>query len=202
MLICLFSSLVLIYSTAHASVAIESAVVEAPLWDAQIKMVNFPKEEEMKIKQAVELIRQVIASDEFRARVLAHTFEGKQTYVDNLGLSNEEIYKKIIDGSETLAPEKNGKMDVELELYHQSTNTIGYTYPNTIRIWINRKYFNRYTPVQVADNLFHEWLHKLGFDHSTRHSRSRNHSVPYAIGYLVEELAAKHFQKTSIQASL
>ncbi len=186
MLVLRLTLLILINSSAFASVA-----SEAPLWDAQISMVNFQSDEKAKVKEAVHLIRQVIASDEFRQRVLGHQFEGKNTYVDNMGLSNEDIYKKIMDGSETLVPEKNGRMDVELELYHQSTNTIGYTYPNTNRIWINRKYFTRYTPVQVADNLFHEWLHKLGFDHATKNSPSRNHSVPYAIGYLVEELAAK-----------
>ena len=86
---------------------------------------------------------------------------------------------------------KNNTMDVELELYHQKTNTIGYTYPNTVRIWMNTKYFNKYTPVKVADNLMHEWMHKLGFTHATVWSKERDHSVPYAIGYLVEELAEK-----------
>jgi hypothetical protein len=164
-------------------------------FDATIHMVNFPPSEEKKVLKAVELIKKVVASEEFKQRVLEHTYHGKKTFVDNLGLSNEEIYKKIIEGSEMLVPGKNGKMDVELELYHQNTATIGYTYPNTTRIWMNIRYFNRYTPVQVADNLFHEWLHKLGFDHALKHSISRNFSVPYAIGYLVEELALKYYQQ-------
>jgi hypothetical protein len=85
-------------------------------------------------------------------------------------------------------------MDVELELYQNTSNTIGYTYPHTSRIWMNSKYFNKYTPVQVADNLFHEWLHKLGFDHAIKYTLRRNYSVPYAIGYLMEELAHKHYR--------
>jgi hypothetical protein len=164
-------------------------------FDAAIHLVNFPPEEEKKVLKAVELIKKVVASEEFKQRILEHTYEGKKTFVDNMGLSNEEIYKKIIEGSEMLVPGKNGKMDVELELYHQNTATIGYTYPNTTRIWMNTRYFNRYTPYQVADNLFHEWLHKLGFDHALKHSISRTFSVPYAVGYLVEELARKHYQQ-------
>lgn len=162
--------------------------------DARIHMVNFPQEQEDKVHQAVDLIKKVVASAEFKNRILNHTFEGKKTFVDNKGFTNEQIYQIILDGSETMIPGKNGRMDVELELYQQSTNTIGYTYPNTTRIWVNTKYFNKYTPVQVADNLFHEWMHKLGFDHAIRYSKSRNYSVPYAIGYLVEELAAKYYR--------
>lgn len=163
-------------------------------FDARINLLNFPQAQEEKVLKAVELIKKVVLSEEFKQRILSHTYEGKKTYVDNKGLTNEQIYQAILDGSETLIPEKNGRMDIELELYQQSTTTIGYTYPHTSRIWVNTKYFNKYSPVQVADNLFHEWLHKLGFDHALKYSKSRNYSVPYAIGYIVEELARKHYQ--------
>lgn len=163
-------------------------------FDAQIHMVNLAQDQEAKVHKAIELIKKVVGSEEFKQRVLSHEVDGKKTYNNNKGFSNEQIYQMIVDGSETLMPGKNGRMDVELELYQQSTNTIGYTYPNTTRIWVNTKYFNRYTPVQVADNLFHEWVHKLGFDHDVKYSKSRNYSVPYALGYLVEELAAKYYQ--------
>ena len=172
---------------------ITQQLLAAP-FDAHIRMVNFPQEEVAKINTAVQLIKKVIASPEFKQRVLSHSYEGEKKYVGNKGMTNEQIYQHILEGSETLIPEKNGKMDVELELYHDPSTTIGYTYPNTSRIWINKKYFNKYTPVQVADNLFHEWLHKLGFDHALKYSKSRNYSVPYAIGYLVEELAHKYYQ--------
>ncbi len=164
------------------------------VFDAHINMVNFPQEQEAKVHKAVELIKKVVSSPEFKERILAHSYQGKKTFVDNKGLTNEEIYQLIVDGSELLAPGKNGRMDIELELYKNSSTTIGYTYPNTTRIWVNTKYFDKYSPVQVADNLFHEWLHKLGFDHALKYSKSRNYSVPYAIGYLVEELATKHYR--------
>lgn len=170
-----------------------SVNTHAATFDAQINMVNFPQEQESKILKAVELIKKVVTSDEFKNRVIDHSYEGRKEFVDNKGLTNEQIYQLILEGSETLTPGKNGRMDVELVLYQNSSTTIGYTYPNTTRIWINTKYFNKYSPVQVADNLFHEWLHKLGFDHSLKYSKKRNYSVPYAIGYLVEELAHKHY---------
>jgi hypothetical protein len=150
--------------------------------DAQIKLVNFLHQDELKIHRAVALIKKVVASQEFKERILNHSYRGKKVFVDNKGLSNEQIYHTIM----------NGVIDVELELYHQSNSTIGFTYPDTNRIWMNKKYFEKYTPLQVADNLTHEWLHKLGFEHEATYSQNRNYSVPYAVGYLMEELAAKY----------
>lgn len=167
--------------------------LQASLFEANVQMVNFPKEQEKKIIKAIQLIKKVVTSDEFKERIISHAINGKKTFMDNNGFTNEEIYQKIIEGAEVLKPDKNKSMDVVLELYNQANNTIGYTYPHTSRIWINSKFFNAYSPVQVADNLFHEWMHKLGFDHEIKYSKNRNYSVPYAIGYLVEELASKHY---------
>ncbi len=164
----------------------------AESWAARVRLVNFDRSQKEKLWHAVTLIQRVIRSTEFRTRVLNYEYQGKRRFIDSGGLSNDAIYNKIFDGAETIGglPGDNG-MDVELELYHQATNTIGYTYPTVQRIWINKKYFAKYTPVKVADNLMHEWMHKLGFTHETSWSHDRDHSVPYAVGYIVEELAQK-----------
>lgn len=160
-------------------------------FDTDIYLVNFDAAQTAKLESAVVLIKKVIATEEFRDRILNYTYNGKKTFVDNEGFSNEEIYQKILDAAETMNGNKNNIMDVELELYYSFTSTVGYTYPDTTRIWMNTKFFNSYTPVQVADNLTHEWLHKLGFGHAQNYSPARDHSVPYAIGYIMEELASK-----------
>lgn len=166
---------------------------EAFIWETNLKMRNFSHEQEEKVKKAAEIIRKVVASEKFREKVLSYSHKGKKEFVNNHGFSNAEIYQKIIDGAEIIGNKsKNNAMDVELELYHQATKTIGYTYPNTTRIWMNTKYFDKYTPEKVADNLMHEWMHKIGFTHEMAWDEDRDHSVPYAIGYIVEELAAEH----------
>lgn len=181
----LFSIFVLLFFPCESRASIKS-------WDAEVAFVNFSPSQKEKVHAAIALIREIVTSDEFRERVLNHTVNGKTTFVDNRGLSNEEIYKKIAEGAEIMGEtSKNGTMDVELELFHSPTKTIGYTYPDTNRIWMNTKYFDSYTVIKVADNLMHEWMHKLGFDHDKTYSVARNYSVPYAIGYLVEELAQK-----------
>ena len=164
-------------------------------FEAKLHLINFPKEQKNKILVAIDLIKKVVLSPEFKSRIINHTVNGEKTFVDNKGLTNEQIYQMILEGAEVLIPEKNNRMDVELELYQEKNTTIGYTYPHTTKIWINSEYFNQYSPVQIADNLFHEWMHKLGFDHALTYSKKRNYSVPYAVGYLVEELASKHYQR-------
>ncbi len=165
---------------------------QALSWSADLYLVNFDSSQEEKVRKAVQIIKKVIHSREFKNRILNYEYHGRKTFVDNHGLSNEEIYQKILDGAEIMGnTTKNNTMDVELELYKQKTKTIGYTYPNTVRIWMNKKYFSRYSPIKVADNLMHEWMHKLGFTHEVIWSKDRDHSVPYAIGYLVEELAGE-----------
>ncbi len=164
---------------------------EAFLFDASIKFTNFEVEQENKVHHAVDIIKKVIASDEFRAKVLNFTYNGKKGFVDST-LTNLQIYKKLLAGAETLFPEEDHEMDLDLELYYSSTNTVGYTKPSTVKVWMNTKYFNPFTPSQVAGNMFHEWTHKLGFQHAQSYSVSRDSSVPYAIGYMIRDMGKKY----------
>lgn len=155
---------------------------------ANISFYDFTFTEAQKMDKAIEIIKLVIATDEFRSRVLNHMYNGKKTFVDNGGYTNSEIYQMILDGAEELIPIKNNMMDAQVELYYENNNIVGYTYTSSKRIWVNRKYFNSYTAAGVAHNLFHEWMHKLGFKHETAWSPSRQYSVPYSLGYLVGEI--------------
>lgn len=186
-LLCLFFFVSCI-KNGHAA---DEVPAQALSWDADLYLTNFNREQEEKVRKAVEIIKKVISMKEFRDRVLNYSYKGANHFFENEGMSNAEVYQKLLDGAEKMGnTAKNNTLDVELELYYQSTNTIGYTYPNTVRIWMNTKYFNKYTPIKVADNLMHEWMHKLGFTHAVTWSKDRDHTVPYAIGYLIEELAA------------
>ncbi len=166
-----------------------------PDWKANVNFVNFSSADKDKVEIAISIMERVIKSAEFKDRIINYSYDGKKAFVDNKGKTNAEIYQTLINGSEEINPGVDHTMNVELELYHETTKTIGYTYPNTNRIWMNKKYFSRYTPIKVADNLTHEWLHKLGFTHDVKWSKSRDHTVPYAIGYIMEELAHKFEQE-------
>lgn len=163
-------------------------------FEVNASMYGFSPKQEQKILKAAELIKKVVKSTEFKDRILNYTYQGKKAFFDNKGLSNQQIYKKILEASEKMIRlGKNNTMDIELELYTDNDSiTIGYTYPNVVRIFMNSKYFNKFKPHQVADNMMHEWLHKIGFDHSVEVTPDRRHSVPYAIGYIVKALALQY----------
>jgi hypothetical protein len=151
-------------------------------------MRNFTDEQEAKMIDAVERIKIVINSVDFKDRVIGHTYNGERVFVDNNGLTNEEIYEKIMEGAEDLIPEVDQEMDVDVTMYYKRSSTVGYTYPDTTRTWVNSRFFMGYTTGQVAANVTHEWTHKIGFGHSFYNNPSRPYSVPYAVGSIIEEL--------------
>src|SRR5690606_12948195 len=126
------------------------------------------KNDQDKVYKAFDIIKQIVRTREFKERVLNHTYQGTKQFVDNKGLTNEEIYLSLIDGSETLSPGIDNEVDMELELYYKNNSTIGYTYASKTRVWMNTKFFDQYTPSQVARNVFHEWTHKLGYKHDSK----------------------------------
>ncbi len=170
-----------------------SAPVQAQTFEINARMTGFDRDQEDKIFQAFDMIKRVVASDEFKRRILGHTFKGKKQFHDNGGYTNAQIYKAILEGAEKLSPSKNNAMDLVLETYSESNVVIGYTMPSIKTIFMNTKYLNRsgFKPNQVAMNLTHEWLHKLGFKHSQEMNASRPKSVPYAVGYIMRDLANK-----------
>lgn len=161
---------------------------EAYTFDTDILFVNTTATQQEKFDKAIEMIKAVVATEEFRDRVLNHTYNGKITFVDNGGFTNAQIYQKILEAAEKLFPAKNNTMNMEVELYYAATSTVGYTYANSKRIWVNTKYFNTNAVSGVASNLFHEWLHKVGFGHASSYSTSRDYSVPYAIGRIISSI--------------
>jgi hypothetical protein len=161
----------------------------AQTFEANVKITNATETMAAKINMARDHIKRVISSEEFRQRVLNHSYNGVVTFVDNNGLTNEQIYQKILEGAESLNKNPNNAMDIEIEMYYEDSNTVGYTYGSTSKIFANTKYYNSYKASTITGNITHEWLHKLGFTHAVNYSESRNYSVPYAIGSIVRGLA-------------
>lgn len=165
---------------------------EAMTFETNVKLFKFEANDEDKLYKALEIIKTVVASNEFRNKVINFTYKGEKKYVDNKGMTNEQIYQAVLDGKEDLLPVVDNEMDLELELYYSWSSTVGYTTPGALRIFMNTKYFDPYTPAEVAGNVFHEWTHKLGFDHAQRYSVERDSSVPYALGYIMRDLGRQY----------
>lgn len=164
---------------------------EALSFNTNLRLVNFSATQTRKIEDAARIIREIIATKAFRNAVLNYQVNGVKSFANNNGLTNQQIYDRILIASETLYPLKNNTLDAEIELYYENSNTIGYTYASVDRIWMNTRYFDSYTSAQVAANLMHEWLHKLGFTHDFASTSMRPHSVPYAVGYMIRDLYSR-----------
>lgn len=165
---------------------------EAHTFEFNINTYHMGKYKENKLWKAVELIRLVFATPDFKDQILKHRFQNRYQFANNKGLSNRRIYEKILQGVEVLNPYANNAMDLDVVMYTDLDSiVIGYTRPSTKRIWINSKYFNRNDLADIAGTLTHEWLHKLGFDHERERTKDRKYSVPYGVGSIVREIARK-----------
>ena len=99
-----------------------------------------------------------------------------------------------MSGAENLMPDSIGVMNFDLSLYRSKnpwSKVKGYTTADSMQIFINKKYFrlSSWTPLDVAGNMAHEWVHKMGFGHDYRDNADRPSSVPYAIGYMLIDIA-------------
>lgn len=150
--------------------------------------------EETRIRASLELIKEVVQSDEFRSRVKNMTYKiGKRTYkgFSQTNLSPEAILDSIYEAQENFSGGSVGVMDLNLEMYEEASSTIGYTDSNDPFVHMNRYHHNAFTVVETSDNIFHEWLHKINHEHSFRRNKYRDHSVPYKLGDLVSEMVAE-----------
>lgn len=149
---------------------------------------GFDSSDEDKYNRAVALVKKVVATEAFRTAVLNHTYGGVKTFVQNNGLTNAQIYQSILDAAEKLTPAKNNTLDVGVKLYYEASTVVGYTSGSISYINVNTKFFDTYAINSVASNLFHEWLHKVGYGHDSAATARRPYSVPYAIGYIVRDI--------------
>lgn len=161
-------------------------------FDTNVNTYSMTSSQEAKIQKAEYKIMKVIGSESFRTKVLNHTYNGKKQFNNNNGLTNSQIYTKILEAMENYKKSKNNTMDLNIKTYYQNSSTVGYTTTTSSYINMNTKFLNSYTSNQVTRNMMHEWLHKLGFSHAVNYSPSRDYSVPYALGKIVETLAKNY----------
>lgn len=87
------------------------------------------------------------------------------------GKSNKEVLEHI----------RSSRVGIELVSYWSFKSTVGYTYPNVDKVWMNKRLHDNFTPCRSASNLAHEASHKIGYGHDYRRTQRRPYSVPYSI---------------------
>lgn len=153
-----------------------------------VYLYNLTDSQETKYNKAVALVKKVVGTEAFRTRILNHKYSGIKQFVNNNGLTNSQIYQSILDAAEKLQPAKNNTMDVGVKFYYTNNSVVGWTNTSITYINVNTKFFNQYDVNEVAGNLFHEWLHKLGYGHDSSATARRPYSVPYAVGYMIRDI--------------
>lgn len=147
---------------------------------------QFSKKEYYKLQDCLPLIEKAVNGQKFKDRLC------KIKKFTSSTLDGQAVYEIFMKGRQVQENSDDFEMDVDLTIYSdpwwKKSNTIGYTYPSTVRTWINRKYFSAFTVAGIAGNISHEFCHKLGFGHTSHWTPERAASIPYFIGYLIEEL--------------
>ena len=146
-----------------------------------------------KVNQAADVVEQVLNSTEFQQAVYNHTYNGQKTFANNDNETNPQIYERILKGHETYSSTDDHVAQLDLDLYtpawYKKWTVVGYGIAGQPEIYMNSYYFNSFSVAEVAGNIAHEWMHKIGFDHDYKRTAQRPYSVPYAVGDIVIQLA-------------
>lgn len=173
-------------------------------WKTRLTFVNQTASEKTKQNHAMASIRTVMNNETtaFKNQILAHkSYYGGTGFYGScspcssgceLGNIGNSVWNRIWNANETLLNTVDNEMDLTVEMYYADNGVVGYTYSNQNKIWANRKFHDGYLPNSVASNFFHEWLHKLGYGHSSASTNCRPYSVPYAVGYMMRDRCKKY----------
>lgn len=169
-------------------------------WNCNITFINQTSTEKAKYNTVCTMLERIVPSAAFKNSIeTARSYNGAIGYygtsstcnsAGELGNVGPAVYTHIRNGDErkpsTTAVDY--ELDITVEMYtDMASSTIGYTYATSAQIWVNRKYSDGYKPSSLGSNLFHEWLHKMSYGHSSASTACRPYSIPYAMGYIARD---------------
>lgn len=181
---------------------IRSIQVTTPLRAQVDELKNFTPSVRREVYKAIEILNRLFASEEFNKAIENYKFNGRRQFAKNLKivngrktkpLTNKDIYKLIHMGREERTTKNDGIMNLRLHMVtYLAKTTVAETHLFAAPIAVNKYKYTKYNAKQIAANMMHEWLHNMGFSHSGLTMQSRAHSIPYAIGGIVQKLAHKY----------
>ena len=164
---------------------------------------NFTRDQRIKLYRALRLCVKTINHPLFKQEVENFRWYDKKNkvwkdiYHMSEGLTRKQVYELFMSGKDIYNKKIDYDMDVDITAYYEDSTVIGYTYGNSMRTWINMKFFNQWGISNICSNIVHEALHNVGFNHEYNWTYERQFSVPYAIGYIAGDIA-KHIEKGRI----
>jgi len=131
------------------------------------KCSNCSVDENAMLLEAAGKLNFIVKTQCFKEEIM------KRDLIQTGGKSNIEVYKSLIHSNIT----------VDIEMYWSIKKVLGYTYPNVMKEWINRRYAKSWGICELASLLAHETSHKVGYGHDFYNTKSRQYSVPYSINH-------------------
>lgn len=163
---------------------------------------NFTTTQTQKLDQAITILNQVLNTPEFKEKILNFTYQGKQQFVQNNGLTNQQIYDMIMTGAEKLptVTATDEKADMYLSIYYppwykRFSSAVAFTYSNDKYLYLYNNYYNGASMPNLSETLVHEWVHKLGFEHDFNSTARRPYTVPYGVGTAVNQVVTQFLKK-------
>ncbi len=148
-----------------------------------------------KVEVAKQVLNKILNNEKFRDGVLKFTTDGlfrfhyRRSFLGNYidkPYTNKQVYEIITQNS---GEDEIKQVDLNLELLPGGdVDDLGYTNPDTKRIYTHRNWFNNLTLPEYVGHLTHEWCHQLGFNHSNRLAQHVESSVPFGVGSITENI--------------
>lgn len=147
---------------------------------------------------AGQLVGVVIRSEKFRQAVLNYVTPSGHHGFLNTELTGEQVYDRILDGAELYNGKVNHRMEFVVKTFdpkEDEGNVIAFVRAKGKYVSFSTKYLY-HNATRRANTMMHEWLHLIGFDHEKEYTTSRDYSVPYAIGDIVQDIASEYYDFT------
>lgn len=157
----------------------------------QYVLQNFSESNAKRMHKLFDVAQKVVNSEKFKTRIIGAYYDGKPQFVQNNGLTNEQIYEVLMKGAE-LDSEVDYIWQMDITYERGSRGVLGWTYTTTKRIWFNSRYFANREDSGIVGTICHEQAHKLGFSHDYKATARRPYSVPYAVGTVCAELSKEY----------
>lgn len=165
------------------------------------------KTQKAKYEKALEILEEVLNSEEFRIKVLSYKrSDGQRLYQKNYiwnesdnTLSNEDVYNLLMKGDEKMIPNSIGEMNIYswvkictrlqwVYQYQWCSGVVGSTAPSSSRtITHNWNFYKDFETPNMVANIVHEWIHLLGFLHGP--AATMREEVPYVVGAIAGQVA-------------
>ncbi len=148
-----------------------------------------------RILVASHLAAIVIRTEEFRQAVLNYEHNGIKGFLDT-NLTRKQVYNAIIDGAEKHDPSLDSTMSFVATSFKptkEDSRTVAFVYSSKKWVYFSEDYLFHNT-ANKANTVVHEWLHMIGFEHEKDDGETREYSVPYAVGDIVQDIASNHYR--------